>query len=139
MHDKKMCTSVQIVRAGEGKTITAYRYSYRSEVVVIRGLSGPKMVEFCYDNHTRELEPDHGADLPYYEAHDIIVRKGKMWVITRVAIQHVLSGPQTPLTLVISISEHQPETSSSSHLSAAYRIPSQINFSIFVADDVELW
>jgi hypothetical protein len=75
---------------------------------VIRGLSGPKMVEFCYDNHTREIEPDHDADLPYYEAHDVIVRKGKMWRITRVAIQHVLSGPQTPLTLVLSLSEHRP-------------------------------
>jgi hypothetical protein len=79
---------------------------------VIRGLSGPKMVEFCYDDHTREMEPDHGADHPYYEAHDVIMRKGKMWTITRVSIQHVLSGPKTPLTLVLSLSEHRPVTSS---------------------------
>ena len=83
-----MSKSAQILRVGD-------RYNshslYQSEVAVIRGLSGPKMVEFCYDDNTRELEPDHGANYPYYEAQDIIVRKWKLWIITRVSIQHVLS------------------------------------------------
>ena len=105
---------------------------------MIRGLSGPKMVEFCYDNHTREIEADHAADHPYYEAHDIIVRKGRMWIITRVSIQHVLSGPKTPLILVLSLSEHRSEASSSVQVSAAFRIPGQIQFSAFEADDAEL-
>ena len=88
---------------------------------MIRGLSGPKMVEFCYDDNTRELEPDHGANYPYYEAQDIIVRKGKLWIITRVSIQHVLSGPKTPLTLVLWLSEHRLVTDSSDQNSAAYQ------------------
>jgi hypothetical protein len=87
---------------------------------VIKGLSGPKMVEFCYDNYTREIEPDHGADHPYYEAHDIIVRKGKIWIITQVALQYVLSGPKSPLTLVLSLSEHRPVASSSDQTSEVY-------------------
>jgi hypothetical protein len=83
---------------------------------VIKGLNGPKMIEFSYDNYTREIEHDHGADHPYYEAHDIIVRKGKIWMITRVSIQFVLSGPKSPLTLVLSLSEHRPVTNSSSQV-----------------------
>jgi hypothetical protein len=109
------------------------------EVAVIKGLSGPKMVEFCYDNYTREIEHDHGADHPYYEAHDIIVRKGKIWIITRVALQYVLSGPKSPLTLVLSLSEHRPVASSSSQVSSGSLIPSQIPLSASGVDDAELW
>ena len=68
----------------------------------------------------REIEPDHGADHPYYEAHDIIVRKGKIWIITQVALQYVLSGPKSPLTLVLSLSEHRPVASSNDQTSEVY-------------------
>jgi hypothetical protein len=121
------------------RTITAPRYSYELEVAVIKGLSGPKMVEFCYDKYTREIEHDHGADHPYYEAHDIIVRKGKVWIITQVSIQCVLSGPQSPLTLVLSLSEHRPVANSSSQVSPFNLIPGQIPLSASGVDDAELW
>ena len=106
---------------------------------MIKGLSGPKIIEFCYDNYTKEIEHDHKADYPYYEAHDIIIRKGKVWIITRVSIQHVLSGPKSPLTLVLSLSEHRSVTNSSSQVSSGNLIPGQIPLSASGVGDTELW
>lgn len=70
-------------------------------------MNGPKQIEFEYnlDNKTREVIIDEAGNLPCYEAHDVIVRRSKPWKVTQVLSQQSNSGPNTLLTLYVSLSD----------------------------------
>lgn len=73
---------------------------------MLRGISGPKRIDFFYnDNDLRDIELDQEGKFPYYEAGDFIRRRGKHWRVVQVLIQKVVSGPPIDLTLTVCLSD----------------------------------
>jgi len=76
------------------------------EAVVLKGFVGPKRIDFFYnDSDMRDIELDSDAKLPYYEAGDVLKRRGKYWKVVQVLIQTAVSGPPAILTLVILLTD----------------------------------
>jgi hypothetical protein len=73
---------------------------------VLRGIFGPKRIDFFYnDNDMRDIELDQEAKFPYYEAGDIVKRRGKYWKVVQVFIQKAVSGPPTILILTVCLTD----------------------------------
>jgi hypothetical protein len=68
-------------------------------------IKGAKRVVFEYDLHSedRDVVVDREGSMPYYEAGDVIERRGKLWRVVQVLCQQAISGPQTTMTLVVSL------------------------------------
>jgi hypothetical protein len=76
------------------------------EDFVIKGFAGPKRIDFFYDDDDmRDIELDHGAELPYYEAGDVVERKGRLWKVVQVLIQKPVSGPSAIFTLTVCLTD----------------------------------
>jgi hypothetical protein len=73
---------------------------------MLRGISGPKRIDFFYnDDDTRDIELDPEGKFPYYEAGDFIKRRGKSWRVVQVLIQKAVSGPPASLTLTVCLTD----------------------------------
>jgi hypothetical protein len=72
-----------------------------------RILNCTKQIEFEYnlDNLNREVILDREGILPYYVANDILTRREKKWKVTQVLAQQSDSGPNTLLTLYVSLTD----------------------------------
>jgi hypothetical protein len=70
-------------------------------------LNCSKQIEFEYnlDNLKREVIVDHEGSMPYYAANDILTRREKEWKVTQVLCQQSDSGPNTLLTLYVSLTD----------------------------------
>jgi hypothetical protein len=83
-----------------------YWLKTQSEVVMIQGIVGPKRIDFFYnDDDTRDIELDREAEFPYYEAGDVIERRGRRWKVAQVLIQKPVSGPPADLTLIVCLTD----------------------------------
>jgi hypothetical protein len=72
-----------------------------------RNMSCAKQIEFEYnlDNVNREVIVDHQGTMPYYETNDVLTRREKEWKVTQVLSQQSDSGPNTLLTLYVSLTD----------------------------------
>jgi hypothetical protein len=73
---------------------------------MLRGISGPKRIDFFYnENDLRDIELDPEGKFPYYEAGDLIQRRGKYWRVVQVLIPKVVSGPPIGLRITVFLSD----------------------------------
>ena len=73
---------------------------------MLKGFLGPKRIDFFYnDDDTRDIELDQKAELPYYEAGNVIERRGKYWKVVQVLVQKAVSGPPNNLMLTVCLTD----------------------------------
>jgi len=68
-------------------------------------IKGAKRVEFEYGLHNedKDIVVDEAGAMPYYEAGDIVERRGRSWEVVQVLCRQAISGPQPLMTLSVSL------------------------------------
>ena len=71
-----------------------------------RAIAGPKRIEFLYSRNDKEVIVDREGTFPSYQAGDLVERRGKTWKAAQVLLQQAISGPQTLLVQVVSLTDN---------------------------------
>ena len=71
-----------------------------------RAINGPKRIEFCYNRRDKEIIIDREGTFPSYTAGDLVERRGKQWKAVQVLLQQAISGPQTLLVEVVTLTDN---------------------------------